>query len=63
MDIKNLLNKQKRERFNKTQLKLLNDIFIITRYPSTKLRIQIANELNVSQRKVQIWFANKRNKR
>lgn len=69
MDIKYIINdfsnsyKKPRKRFSKTQTKILNEIFNYNKYPSTITRIKLAKKFNVSQRKIQIWFQNKRNKK
>ena len=67
MDIKYILNDfsipYPRKRFSKSQIKILNEIFNENKYPSTIKRIHLANNFNVNQRKIQIWFQNKRNKK
>ncbi|CAG8498896.1 17646_t:CDS:2 [Dentiscutata erythropus] len=50
----------KRKRANANQLKVLNDVFARTFFPSTELRIQLGKELGMAPRTVQIWFQNKR---
>ncbi|CAG8459666.1 17816_t:CDS:2 [Racocetra fulgida] len=45
---------------NANQLKVLNDVFARTFFPSTELRIQLGKELGMAPRTVQIWFQNKR---
>ncbi|KAK9764231.1 hypothetical protein K7432_008439 [Basidiobolus ranarum] len=52
--------KPKRKRANATQLKVLNQLFQQTFFPSTELRIQLGKQLGMSPRTVQIWFQNKR---
>ncbi|RIB00451.1 homeobox domain-containing protein, partial [Gigaspora rosea] len=52
--------KAKRKRANANQLKVLNDVFARTFFPSTELRIQLGKELGMAPRTVQIWFQNKR---
>jgi hypothetical protein len=70
MDIKSILNNDieqynskyniRRKKFNKVQLKFLNEIFNESIYPSTKKRYEIANLFKRSPRCIQIWFQNKR---
>ncbi|CAG8503475.1 10424_t:CDS:2 [Funneliformis caledonium] len=50
----------KRKRANANQLKVLNQVFQHTFFPSTELRIQLGKQLGMSPRTVQIWFQNKR---
>ncbi|RIA87990.1 homeobox domain-containing protein, partial [Glomus cerebriforme] len=52
--------KAKRKRANANQLKVLNQVFQHTFFPSTELRIQLGKQLGMSPRTVQIWFQNKR---
>ncbi|CAG8510732.1 3959_t:CDS:2 [Ambispora gerdemannii] len=52
--------KAKRKRANANQLKVLNEVFQHTFFPSTELRIQLGKQLGMSPRTVQIWFQNKR---
>ncbi|ORY06084.1 hypothetical protein K493DRAFT_310721 [Basidiobolus meristosporus CBS 931.73] len=52
--------KPKRKRANANQLKVLNQLFQQTFFPSTELRIQLGKQLGMSPRTVQIWFQNKR---
>lgn len=42
------------------QLKMLNTVFQITKYPSSETRICLAALLKISARSVQIWFQNMR---
>lgn len=42
------------------QLKMLNAIFLITKYPSSGTRTSLAALLNMTVRSVQIWFQNMR---
>lgn len=43
-----------------TQLRMLNTVFKITKYPSSGTRINLAILLKISTRSVQIWFQNTR---
>jgi hypothetical protein len=52
--------KPKRKRATSGQLRVLNNVFASTFFPSTELRIALGKELNMSPRTVQIWFQNKR---
>ncbi|KAI8818433.1 uncharacterized protein EV422DRAFT_188355 [Fimicolochytrium jonesii] len=52
--------KLKRKRATPSQLHVLNAVFAQTHFPSTDLRIRIAEQLGMTPRAVQIWFQNKR---
>ena len=47
--------KKKRKRADATQLKVLNDTYSRTAFPSTEERIALAKMLDMSARSVQIW--------
>ncbi|KAI8806143.1 homeobox domain-containing protein, partial [Cladochytrium replicatum] len=49
-----------RKRATAEQLRVLNAVFEVTFFPSTDLRNQLARELGMSARTVQVWFQNKR---
>jgi len=55
-------NKKKRQRTNPDQLAILEQIFQTDKMPSQQTRIQLADQLGMSSRRVQIWFQNKRAK-
>ncbi|KAI9294989.1 hypothetical protein K502DRAFT_284954, partial [Neoconidiobolus thromboides FSU 785] len=50
----------KRKRAGKAQIKILNQIFSKTPFPSTELRSLLSHKLRMSPRAIQIWFQNKR---
>ncbi|KAL1680388.1 hypothetical protein EV122DRAFT_262447 [Schizophyllum commune] len=52
--------KKKRKRADANQLRVLNDVYMRTAFPSTEERHQLAKQLDMSPRSVQIWFQNKR---
>ncbi|KAJ2709091.1 Short stature homeobox protein 2 [Coemansia spiralis] len=52
--------KGKRKRASPQQLEVLNRVFAATSFPSTEMRNQMARELGMTPRTVQIWFQNKR---
>ncbi|KDR75242.1 hypothetical protein GALMADRAFT_540101 [Galerina marginata CBS 339.88] len=52
--------KKKRKRADAAQLKVLNETYNRTAFPSTEERIALAKMLDMSARSVQIWFQNKR---
>ncbi|TCD71244.1 hypothetical protein EIP91_011722 [Steccherinum ochraceum] len=52
--------KKKRKRADAEQLKVLNETYARTAFPSTEERIELAKKLGMSARSVQIWFQNKR---
>ncbi|THH00505.1 hypothetical protein EW026_g2043 [Hermanssonia centrifuga] len=52
--------KKKRKRADAEQLRVLNDTYNRTAFPSTEERIELAKKLGMSARSVQIWFQNKR---
>jgi len=57
-----LLNKKKRQRTNPDQLAILEQIFQTDKMPNQQTRVQLADQLGMSSRRVQIWFQNKRAK-
>jgi len=52
--------KKKRKRADARQLEVLNGTYHRTAFPSTEERTQLAKDLDMSARSVQIWFQNKR---
>ncbi|KXN91073.1 Homeobox protein HD-10 [Leucoagaricus sp. SymC.cos] len=52
--------KKKRKRADANQLKVLNEVYARTAFPSTEERNALAKQLDMSPRSVQIWFQNKR---
>lgn len=52
--------KGKRKRASASQLKALQSIFESTAFPSTVLRENLARQLGMTPRTVQIWFQNRR---
>ncbi|KAI9511138.1 homeobox-domain-containing protein [Russula earlei] len=52
--------KKKRKRADARQLEVLNATYARTAFPSTEERAQLAKDLDMSARSVQIWFQNKR---
>jgi homeobox protein YOX1/YHP1 len=52
--------KKKRRRADANQLKILNEVWERTAFPSTEERAELAKRLEMSPRSVQIWFQNKR---
>ncbi|TFK68672.1 hypothetical protein BDN72DRAFT_656030 [Pluteus cervinus] len=52
--------KKKRKRADPAQVKILNETFNRTQFPSTAERAMLAERLEMSARSVQIWFQNKR---
>ncbi|CAM0141431.1 hypothetical protein VKS41_003860 [Umbelopsis sp. WA50703] len=52
--------KAKRKRASAGQLDVLNRVFTQTFFPSTEMRNELAKQLGMSPRTVQIWFQNKR---
>jgi len=57
-----LLNKKKRQRTSPDQLAILETIFQTDKMPNQQTRVQLADQLGMSSRRVQIWFQNKRAK-
>ncbi|KAI9230824.1 MAG: hypothetical protein DHS80DRAFT_21063 [Piptocephalis tieghemiana] len=53
-------SRPRRRRANPQQLAILNQVFTHTFFPTSELRDQLALELGMSSRTVQIWFQNKR---
>eukprot|EP01102_Stenamoeba_stenopodia_P006398 TRINITY_DN1752_c0_g1_i1.p1 TRINITY_DN1752_c0_g1~~TRINITY_DN1752_c0_g1_i1.p1 ORF type:complete len:306 (-),score=77.44 TRINITY_DN1752_c0_g1_i1:217-1134(-) len=54
--------RKKRKRVTEEQLTVLETIFATDKMPDQKLRLQLAQRLGMSSRRVQIWFQNKRAK-
>ncbi|KAF9524003.1 hypothetical protein CPB83DRAFT_861914 [Crepidotus variabilis] len=52
--------KKKRKRADANQLKVLNETYARTAFPSTEERLALAKMLDMTARSVQIWFQNKR---
>ncbi|KAJ9055443.1 hypothetical protein DSO57_1003940 [Entomophthora muscae] len=52
--------KPKRKRANSLQIKVLEQVFRLTCFPSTHIRTQLGLQLGMTPRTVQIWFQNKR---
>lgn len=52
--------KPKRRRATSYQVARLNEVFEQTFFPSSEQRLDLAKELNMTPRVVQIWFQNKR---
>ncbi|KAF7361736.1 Homeobox domain-containing protein [Mycena venus] len=52
--------KKKRKRADAAQLRVLNETYARTAFPSTEERLALAKALDMSPRSVQIWFQNKR---
>jgi len=61
-DDNDLLNKKKRQRTSPDQLAILEQIFQTDKMPNQQTRVQLAGQLGMSSRRVQIWFQNKRAK-
>lgn len=61
-DNDDLLNKKKRQRTSPDQLAILEQIFQTDKMPNQQTRVQLADQLGMSSRRVQIWFQNKRAK-
>ncbi|KAI9285665.1 hypothetical protein BC943DRAFT_336967 [Umbelopsis sp. AD052] len=56
------ITKGKRKRISPEQLKSLLEVFEQTDTPSSQLREELAERLNMSKREVQVWFQNRRAK-
>lgn len=61
-EMDNNFNKKKRKRTAPEQLKVLEDIFNAHQHPNLSLRNQLAHQLGMTPRSVQIWFQNRRAK-
>jgi hypothetical protein len=57
-----MVGRERRTRFNKSQTRVMNEKFRENPYPKEKEINQIANELNLTQRVVSVWFQNTRQK-
>jgi hypothetical protein len=54
--------RKKRQRSSPEQLQILEDHFIHNPMPSHLTRIELAVRLNMTPRRIQVWFQNKRAK-
>ncbi|KAI8888010.1 homeobox-domain-containing protein, partial [Backusella circina FSU 941] len=54
--------KAKRKRISPAQYNRLMEIFDQTDTPSSEIRENLANELDMTKREVQVWFQNRRAK-
>ncbi|KAG8862482.1 hypothetical protein FRB96_001553 [Tulasnella sp. 330] len=52
--------KPKRRRADPSQLRVLNEVYARTAFPSTEERADLGRQLNMTPRQVQIWFQNRR---
>ena len=49
------MTEKKRKRADAHELKVLNDVYARTAFPSTEERNELAKQLDMSARSVQIW--------
>jgi homeobox protein YOX1/YHP1 len=49
-------NKKRRKRLDPRQVEALNEMYTRTEYPSTEQREQLAGDLKMTSRKVQVWL-------
>ncbi|KAI8358574.1 homeobox domain-containing protein [Blakeslea trispora] len=56
------LSKAKRKRISPSQYNRLMEVFDQTDTPSSEIRENLANELDMTKREVQVWFQNRRAK-
>lgn len=52
--------KRKRRMLNATQQSILEDVFLHVQNPSSILRANLAAQLDLPHRNIQIWFQNRR---
>lgn len=55
-------SKKKRHRTTPEQLRVLEEVFEYEKTPDLQLRQRLARQLNMTPRRVQVWFQNKRAK-
>ena len=58
----NARKKRKRHQTTPQQLRLLESIFAVNRTPDLALRTKLSGQLDMTPRRIQIWFQNKRAK-
>ena len=54
--------RRKRQRSSPSQLGILEEHFLLNPTPSHAVRVELALRLNMTPRRIQIWFQNKRAK-
>ena len=52
--------KAKRKRATPEQLRVLQEVYKVTAFPTTQQRIDLGRQLHMSSRQVQVWFQNQR---
>ncbi|KAJ9048700.1 Short stature homeobox protein 2 [Entomophthora muscae] len=56
------LQKDLRQRMSPYQTLFLDEVFRITQFPDGPARHRLAKKLNLTPRKIQVWFQNRRQK-
>ncbi|SAL94774.1 hypothetical protein [Absidia glauca] len=55
-------SQSKRERFTAEQVQIMEHLFQLTPLPTNQQKLDLADQLGISRRRIQVWFQNRRSK-